>query len=307
MRWARSRPVKAGSAYAEDRGLLPSGRNERYDANSLKSAARRDLDTDPEAFSTAATSLWLDLVQVWDAIDQGKELLAKALRKTGLPLQRLLTVEHLTAVATSFRLADVNSLYASLGESAVGPQSVVQRLIETAGGLEGAMDENLEDHPQRTNTLSRTRTYETGVVVDGDMSMVAKLARCCTPLPGDEIIGFLTRENGVSVHRESCTNAKALLRQPDRLVSVSWAPTTASGYEVSVQIEGLDQTGMLSDIVKVLADMKVNITSANVATTKDRLVKIRLTFEAADPKHVQHVLSSVRKVPGVYEISRVKQ
>ena len=242
-----------------------------------------------------------------DAIEQGKDTLAKALRKTGLPLQRLLTVEHLTAVADSFRLADVNALYAAIGEGSVGPQGVVQRLIATEGGLDQAMDENLEDRPVLTTRLARRSHSDVGVVVEGDSSMWVKLARCCTPLPGDEILGFITRENGVSVHRTDCTNAKALLAQPERIVHVEWAPTATSGYEVSVQIEGLDQTGMLSDVTKVLADLKVNITAANVTTTKDRIVKMRLTFEAADPKHLQHVLTSIRKVPGVYDIFRVKQ
>ena len=242
-----------------------------------------------------------------DAIEQGKETLAKALRKTGVPLQRLLTVEHLTAVADSFRLADVNALYAAIGEGNVGPQGVVHRLIATEGGIDQAMDENLEDKPILTTALSRRNHTDVGVVVEGDPTMWVKLARCCTPLPGDGILGFVTRENGVSVHRTNCTNAKALLAQPERIVNVDWAPTATSGYEVSVQLEGLDQTGMLADVSKVLADLKVNITRADVSTTKDRLVKMRLTFEAADPKHLQHVLASIRKVPGVYDIFRVKQ
>jgi len=242
-----------------------------------------------------------------DAIDEGKDTLAKALRKTGMPLQRLLTVEHLTAVANSFRLADVNALYAAIGENSVGPQSVVQRLIATEGGLDQAMDENLEDRPILPMRPSHRPHADAGVVVAGDSSMWVKLARCCTPLPGDEILGFVTRENGVSVHRTNCTNAKSLLAQPERIVDVEWAPTATSGYEVSVQLEGLDQTGMLADVSRVLADLKVNITRAEVTTTKDQRVKMRLTFEAADPKHLQHVLASINKVPGVYDVFRVKQ
>jgi GTP pyrophosphokinase len=173
--------------------------------------------------------------------------------------------------------------------------------------MEPAMDENLEDRPILTTRLSRRTTNDAGVIVNGDKSLWVKLARCCTPLPGDEILGFITRENGVSVHRVDCTNAKALLAQPERLVQVEWAPTTASGYDVTVQIEGLDQTGMLSDVTKVLADLKVNITAAHVTTNKDRIVKMRLTLEAADPKHLQHVIASIKKVPGVYDTFRVKQ
>ena len=242
-----------------------------------------------------------------DAIEQGKETLAKTLRKTGLPLQRLLTVEHLTAVAAGFRVPDVNALYAGIGEGTIGAQAVVQRLIATEGGTDAAMDENLEDKPILTTRPSRRTTNDAGVIVEGDSAMWVKLARCCTPLPGDEILGFITRENGVSVHRTDCTNVKALRAQPERIVSVEWAPTATSAYDVSVQIEGLDQMGLLQQVTKVLLDLRVNITAATVTTTKDRIVKMRLTLEAADPQHLQHVLASIKKVPGVYDIFRIKQ
>jgi len=244
-----------------------------------------------------------------EAIDQGKDLLAKQLRKTGLPLQRLLTLEHLTAVADGYKLADVASLYAALGEGALGAQGVVQRLLATEGGLEEAVNENLEDKPQITGRLLRRERGDAGIMVDGDAGMWVKLARCCTPMPGDEILGFITRENGVSVHRLDCTNAKGLLAQPERLVKVSWAATasnTNAGYLVSVQIEGLDQPGLLSDITRCLADQRVNIVSASVVTSKTRIAKIRLTFEASDPKHLQHVISQVRRLPGVYDAFRIK-
>ena len=242
-----------------------------------------------------------------DAIEQGRDTLAKSLRKTGMPLQRLLTVGHLTAVADSYRLADINALYAAIGEGSVGAQGVVQRLIATEGSLDQAIDETLEDKSLFATKSPRRAHTDTGVVVEGDSTMWVKLARCCTPLPGDEILGFVTRENGVSVHRTNCTNAKALLAQPERIVNVDWAPTITSGYEVSVQVDALDQTGILAAVSKVLADLKVNITRADVATTKDRRVRMRLTFEASDPMHLHHVLDSIKKVAGVYDVSRVKQ
>ena len=244
-----------------------------------------------------------------EAIDTGKDLLARQLRKTGLPLQRLLTVEHLMAVANGYKLNDVSSLYAALGEGSLGAPGVVQRLLATEGGVEEAVNENLEDSPQITGRLFRRERGEAGIMVDGDAGMWVKLARCCTPMPGDEILGFITRENGVSVHRMDCTNAKGLLAQPERLVPVSWAPTASNanaGYLVSVQIEGLDQPGLLSDITRCLADQRVNIASASVATSKTRIAKIKLTFEASDPTHLQHVIAQVRRLPGVYDVYRIK-
>ncbi|MCL2317125.1 MAG: bifunctional (p)ppGpp synthetase/guanosine-3',5'-bis(diphosphate) 3'-pyrophosphohydrolase [Actinomycetia bacterium] len=244
-----------------------------------------------------------------EAIEAGKDALARQLRKTGLPLQRLLTLEHLTAVADGYKLADVNSLYAALGEGALGAPGVVQRLVATEGGLEEAVHENLEDSPQLAREVLRRQRGDAGVVVDGGTGMWVKLARCCTPMPGDEILGFITRENGVSVHRLDCTNAKSLLAQPERLVKVEWSPTAASraaGYLVSVQIEALDRPGLLLEVTRCLAELRVNIVSATMNTSKTRIARMKLTFEAFDPKHLQHVISQVRKLPGVYDAFRVR-
>ena len=241
-----------------------------------------------------------------EAIEQGKNALAKQMRKSGLPLQRLLTVEHLTAVADSYRLSDINALYAAIGENNVSAQGIIQRLVETEGGLEAAVSETLEEKrpipPRRTGGKD-----DVGIVVQGEPDMWVKLAKCCTPLPGDDILGFVTRENGVSVHRRDCTNAAALLNQPERIVEVEWAHSGNVGYLVSVQVEALDRTGLLSDLTRSLSDQGVSITSAVVSTTKDRLAKVRLTFECSDPKHLAHVTSQMRKVSGVYDIYRVSQ
>ncbi|MGI5951210.1 MAG: RelA/SpoT family protein [Brooklawnia sp.] len=243
-----------------------------------------------------------------EAIEHGKDQLARQLRKSGLPLQRLLTVEHLTAVADSYRLPDVNALYAAIGEGNVGAQGVVHRLVETEGGLEATVTETMEEkRPIAPRHKSTTKT-DVGIIVEGDSDMWVKLAKCCTPLPGDEILGFVTRENGVSVHRMDCTNAANLLSQPERIVNVEWAQATSgSGYLVSIQVEALDRTGLLAELSKLLSDQGVSITSALVSTTKDRLAKVRLTFECSDPKHLADVISQLRKSSGVYDVYRVSQ
>lgn len=243
-----------------------------------------------------------------EAIEQGKNALAKQLRKSGMPLQRLLTIEHLTAVADTYRLSDVNALYAAIGEGNIGAQAVVQRLVETEGGLEATVSETLEEKQPVPSPARRSRGKDdVGIVVQGDPDMWVKLAKCCTPLPGDEILGFVTRENGVSVHRRDCTNAANLLSQPERIVEVEWAHSSNVGCLVSVQVEALDRTGLLSDLTRALSDQGVSITSAVVSTTKDRIARVRLTFECSDPKHLAHVISQMRKVSGVYDIYRVSQ
>ena len=242
-----------------------------------------------------------------EAIEHGKDQLARQLRKSGLPIQRLLTVEHLTAVADSYRLQSVDALYAAIGEGNVGSQGVVQRLVETEGGLEAAVDEGSEDQRIAAPRRRSTGKNDAGVIVEGQPDMWVKLAKCCTPLPGDAIIGFVTRENGVSVHRRDCTNATNLLSQPERIVQVEWAASGGIGYLVAVQVEALDRTGLLSELTKALSDQGISITSALVSTTKDRLAKVRLTFECSDPQYLDHVTNQLRRISGVYDVFRVSQ
>ena len=146
---------------------------------------------------------------------------------------------------------------------------------------------------------------DSGVVVLGAGEVWSKLARCCTPVPGDEIVGFVTRGSGVSVHRTDCVNVEAMADQVDRFVEVQWAPTSQSMFLVNIQIEALDRSRLLSDVTRALSDQHVNILSASVSTSKDRIAMSRFTFEMADPKHLDHVLRAVRGVAGVFDVYRV--
>jgi GTP pyrophosphokinase len=146
------------------------------------------------------------------------------------------------------------------------------------------------------------------VVVEGVTGdVLAKLARCCTPVPGDEIGGFVTRASGVSVHRTDCVNYEALLEQPERIVKVHWAPTAKSTFLVAIQVEALDRPRLLSDITRVISDQHVNILSASVTTGGDRVARSRFTFEMGDAKHLDHVMAAVRNIDGVYDAFRITQ
>jgi len=242
-----------------------------------------------------------------ESIETGKELLARQLRKGGLPLQRLLTLEHLTAVAGFFKLADVSALYAAVGEGTVGAQSVVNRLIAVEGGDETVAEEISEDRVVTGRRRRSSGAIDCGIRVIGASDLLVKLAKCCTPVPGDDILGFVTRGSGISVHRLDCSNAASLQAEPERLIPVEWAPNAKSSFLVAIQIEALDRNRLLSDITRALSDQHVNILSAGLTTTKDRICRAKFTFETADPTHLDHVLRAVRGVPAVYEAYRIQQ
>jgi GTP pyrophosphokinase len=251
---------------------------------------------------------WFTKERREEAIEQGKDQIARLMRKEGMPLKRVLTHDTLATVAAEMRLADVSALYAAVGEGNLGAQTVVRRVLDLHGGEEGAA-EDLAEAVQITETGRSRRQAggDAGVIVKGISDVWVKLAKCCTPVPGDQIIGFVTRGAGVSVHRSDCTNAASLTSQPERLVEVEWAPTGQSLFLVNIQVEALDRARLLSDITKVLSDVHVNILAASLSTTRDRIAKSRFTFEMADPKHLGHVLKAVRSVDGVFDAYRVTQ
>jgi len=241
-----------------------------------------------------------------DAIDAGKTALSKAMRKAALP-QRVLGGDQLMTLAQDQHLTDVAALYAAIGEKHLSAESVVQKLVTQLGGEEGAIEDISEAIVPSVESPSVTRRSgsDTGVIVKGADDIWVKLARCCTPVPGDDILGFVTRGGGVSVHRRSCTNATTLLEQPERLLDVAWASTIDTTFVVSIQVEALDRHGLLSDVTRVLSDERVSILSANVQTNRDRVAVSKFTFEMAEAKHLGHLLRAIRTVEGVYDVYRV--
>jgi GTP pyrophosphokinase len=241
-----------------------------------------------------------------DAIEEGKDSISRAMRKASLPLQRLMGGDALLTLARDLQFTDVSALYAAVGEGHLSAQTVVQRLMQSLGGPEGAVEEIAETETATTRTKAKARPAgDPGVVVKGASDVWAKLARCCTPVPGDEIIGFVTRGHGVSVHRTDCTNVVALSQHPERMQDVEWAPTAGSVFLVAIQVEALDRSRLLADVTRVLSDAHVNILSASVSTSRDRVALSKFTFEMGDPKHLGHLLRAVRGVEGVYDAYRV--
>jgi guanosine-3',5'-bis(diphosphate) 3'-pyrophosphohydrolase len=243
-----------------------------------------------------------------EAIEAGKEAITREARRTSMPLQRLVSAEAMAALSRELHFPDLSGLYAAVGEGHASARHVVQRLVALLGGEEQA-EEDLAERATPSTVRLRRAAGEAGVVVrDGDSDigeLYTKLARCCTPVPGDDILGFVTRGGGISVHRTDCTNAKELQNRSERIVDVAWSVSPGSVFLVAIQAEALDRHRLLSDITKVLADEKVNILSASVATSHDRVAVSRFSFEMGDPKHLGHVLGAVRNVEGVYDVYRV--
>ena len=246
---------------------------------------------------------WFTKERREEAVEQGKDAIARAMRRQNLPLQRLMNQDSFTEVAHQLRYEDVTALYAAVGEGHVSTQSVIEKVTALVSS-----EEDTSTGPIEIPHIGRSRAPrggDSGVLVRGAPDILVKLAKCCTPVPGDQIVGFVTRGSGVSVHRADCPNVKSLEDDSERMIEVSWAPTTKSVFLVHIQVEALDRSGLLSDITRVLSEHHVNILSASVQTTNDRLALSRYVFEMGDIVHLDRVLNAVRRIDAVYDVYRV--
>ena len=248
---------------------------------------------------------WFSRERREEAIDAGKESIARQMRKAGLPIQKILGGQALLQISHDLNYADIDTLYAAVGDGLISSNSVVEKLM-SAVGAEDVDDPVIEDLISNTDPGKLFRRSASGVTVEGTDDVLIKLARCCTPVPGDAITGFVTRGSGVSVHRSDCVNVADLkFHQGDRIVKVSWDPSAKTVFLVNIQIEALDRSRLLSDITRALSDQEVNILHAAVNTTKDQTAISRFTFEMADASHLDLVLATIRKIDGVYDVYRI--
>lgn len=243
-----------------------------------------------------------------EVLDAGRDALAAEVQRGGLPMHRLFTPASIKQIASELHYADVDALYTAIGKGQVSAQHVTHRLMAQFSSTDDAEEQLVSRTPISKMSVHNTprRADSTGVLVEGSADMAAKLAKCCTPVPGDAIFGFVTRGGGVSVHRTDCTNAEKLHQEPERIIEVSWA-TDSSGavFMVTVQIEALDRHGLLSEITRVFSDQKVSILSTSSHTSDDRVAVMRFSFEVSDTKQMGYIINILRGVEGVFDVYRI--
>lgn len=245
---------------------------------------------------------WFSKERREEAIDAGRESIARQMRKAGLPLQKIFAGHALLELAHDLHYADIDALYSAVGDGHVSAASIIEKLIVSMGVEDSHPEPSVEYIPKDSQAAKRTSS---AIKVEGVDDVLVKLARCCTPVPGDEIMGFITKGSGISVHRDDCRNAQNLVEhQGERVVGVSWLAGAASIFLVNIQIEALDRARLLADVTRTLSEQHVNILSAAVSTSKDRVAISKFTFEMADAKHLDSVLAAVRNVEGVYDVYR---
>ena len=240
---------------------------------------------------------WFTKERREEAIAEGKDALAKALRRAGLPVQKIVASDQLQQIATELKLRDLDSFYGAIGEGRTSVNTVVARL------LRNQVEPLVEEEPVLPTKIRTRPTTTSGVIVEGIDDVLAKLARCCMPVPGDPIVGFITRGRGISVHREDCINVE-LSPEQERLVDVRWDPRVTGLFPVSIGVEALDRPKLLRDISTAISEFGVNILSVSSSTLKG-IAHFRFTVGLADPSSLGSILLGVRRIESVYDAFRV--
>ena len=276
------------------------------DQNSGPSKDWMNIVVSPRA--KAKIRQWFAKERREEAAEKGRDLLAAEAQRGGLAVHRLFTHDSLRLLASDMNYQDVEALYTAIGRGEVTAGHVCHRLVE---GMEpeSETDDVLQSGSAASkiaNTPQEGRGDGSGILVQGEADFSAKLAKCCTPVPGDKIFGFITKGGGVSVHRTDCTNAEKLHQESQRIIEVSWASSFHNAvFMVTIQIEGLDRNGLLSEVTRVVSDQKVPIIATNSHTAGDRVATIRFTFEVSDTKQLGYMMNQLRNVEGVYDVYRV--
>ncbi len=259
------------------------------------------------ASSRARTKIrqWFSRERREDAIEFGRDELIKELRREGLPVQKLASEKALGDVAAAMNYADVDALHAAIGDNRVSARAVAQRILRDLRG--GVYEEQLPVTARQQPTAPRPgRGSAVGVYVEGLDDLMVRLSRCCTPVPGDEIVGFVTRGRGVSVHRADCANAASLAsRSRERLIEVEWDHRSSGVFVATIEVVAIDRSRLLTDVTKVVSEHHLNIVSANTQTDSDRISRMRFDVELADPGHLESVLNLIRHLDAVYDVYRI--
>ena len=249
---------------------------------------------------------WFKKNQREENIEKGKDLIEKELKKIGVKHEDIFKPEFINAALNRYKYSTIDDMYASVGFGSISPGKIIARMLEEYRKVHKGDDIEKTLEALSKEKVHKEKPSQNGIIVKGIDNCLVKLSKCCNPVPGDEIIGYITRGRGVSVHRTNCVNTKRLLEEGNRIIDVYWSDSKKTAYSADIEVYANDRLGLLADIVKVLGDNKCNIMAVASKTNKERIAVIELTIEIENTEKLNNVLKNLRKIDSVYEVKRKK-
>lgn len=249
---------------------------------------------------------WFKKEQRDENIIKGKEAIEKEIKRIGMSHNELHKQEYMEAALERYKYISMDDMYAAVGFGAISAGKIIARILEEYKKVH--KDDNIEEKIEELNNQKRINNgiLRNGVIVKGIDNCLVKLSKCCNPVPGDNIIGYITKGRGVSIHTTECINIKELLQEPDRIIDVEWYNEKASSYHVDVEAYSNDRTGLLADIIKAIYDTKTKLIAVNSKANKDRIVITEVTIEVQNLEELNKTLKAIRRVDSVFEVKRKK-
>lgn len=250
---------------------------------------------------------WFKKEKKAENIEKGKDLIEKELKRIGISHSEIFKAEYIDSMLERYKYKNLDEMYAAVGFGANSAGKVIARML-----IEYRKEHNEENIEEKIEELAKARQEKRvkassqGVIVKGIDNCLVKLSKCCNPLPGDEIIGYITKGRGVSVHRKDCVNVEELLKEENRIIEVSWVEEKQASYNVEIEVSANDRSGLLADIIKEINSTKASIIALNAKSTKERIAVIDITLETKNLDELNSILKAIRKVDSVYEVIRKK-
>ena len=237
-------------------------------------------------------------------IEKGKDAIEREVKKLGIKYSDLVRPEWLQLAMDRYKFATLDDLYASIGFGGISVNKLMARLLDEyrKEHEEADFEEKIEELAHAKPT--RSKPSKTGIVVKGIDNCLVKLSKCCSPLPGDDIIGYITKGRGVTVHRTDCVNVKDLLSEPDRMIDVYWFDDVNGSYTVEIEILATDRYGLLRDVIKQVDNLKLKLTGVNTRTTKENISIIDISVEIENKDMLTKFVNSMKNIESVYEVTR---
>lgn len=250
---------------------------------------------------------WFKKAEREDNIVKGRDLIEKEIKRIGMSQNELYKQEYVNAALNRYKFATIDDMYASVGFGAISPSKIISRMLEEyrKEHKELNIDEKIEEL-SKAKKINK-KASDNGIVVKGIDNCLVKLSKCCNPVPGDDIIGYITKGRGVSVHRTDCVNVKELLDEDSRIIDVEWYNANKqASYTVDIEIYANDRSGLLADIIKELSNLKTKLLAVNSRANKEKIAITEVSVEVENLEELNKILRALRKIDSVYEVKRKK-